>query len=282
MDANHTHQIESYLSGQMSAEEAAKFESLLEVNPELQEELAFQSETIQGIGEFRKAELKARLDALDPSTAWWTIAQLSPVGQFLGGSILVGLLSVGGYFLLSENAGDPGNEITISAPEYIPQPFMLELPDIEPVVQERDQLETVVERVERNDKEVVDKSSFTPVVTVPSAGEVETEKAFVPEELPTPDEVDNQPEIETVDVEIIESRSAKIKYRYYEGKLYLYGKFSDEPYQILEINSYAGRRIFLYHKNAFHTIRQSDKPLLLEQITDTKLIQELKILQKSK
>ncbi|MEQ9230349.1 MAG: hypothetical protein RIF46_06670, partial [Cyclobacteriaceae bacterium] len=77
MNLNQQQQIESYLAGEMSAKEISAFESQVEVNPELRQELHFQSEVISGIGEFRKAQLIARLDGLNVSTAWWSVVQHS-------------------------------------------------------------------------------------------------------------------------------------------------------------------------------------------------------------
>ena len=99
---------------------------------------------------------------------------------------------------------------------------------------------------------------------------------------PIEDEKDERTSGSALDDEIIETKASKIKYRYYDGKLYLYGKFQQEPYEILEINSASGRRIYLYHLTNFYEISSSDKPVELKAIDNSKLIQELEILRKTK
>ncbi len=56
--------IAAYVEGELSAEESAQFEQAMEANPELLREVGFQKDIVQGIQDFRKAELKARLDQL--------------------------------------------------------------------------------------------------------------------------------------------------------------------------------------------------------------------------
>lgn len=284
MDASQLNQIERYLSGQMSPDEISKFESLAEVNPELQQQLQFQSEIIDGIGNFRKAELKARLEGLDPTPAWWTIAQLTPIGQFIGGGILVTMLGVGGFWLADQGGEAVSNPIEVTAPTE--EVFVWDFPEIEsPSIEDLESIALEESDPIVDEKEVVIEEAeiFDPVVSVPNAGDVESERDFEPEDLPTPEELNEEKPVESaIDVEIIDSKAAKIKYRYYAGKLYLYGKFQDEPYQILEINSASGRRVYLFHKEIFYSIVPSDKPLALDQVTDRQLIRELSILQKTK
>ena len=285
MNSSQHSQIESYLSGQMSHEEVSNFESLLEVSPELQQQLQFQSEIIEGIGSFRKTELKARLEVLNPTPAWYTVAHLSPVGQFIGGGIITSLIGVGGFMAFgSEGDVLPSESIVIDAP--VKKEIVWDLPEMNPPKVE--QIEQLIEEVdvEAQPKVTTTKETqvmgFNPIVSVPNAGDVEAEKEFQSEELPAPSEVENRESVNAIDVEIIESRASKVKYRYYEGKLFLYGKFKDEPYQILEINSSTGRRVYLYHKSVFYGIHQSDRPLELSAVTDDKLIRELSILRKAK
>ena len=298
MNTDYNSYIEAYLSGQMSSEEVSKFESMLEVNPELKQELAWQAEVIQGIGNFRKAELKARLDALDTSIAWWSIAQLAPIGQFLGGTMIAGLLALGGYWIADNSETAMAtvesetlkreSDVKIPVPDY-------QIPDDQKSAFLNEKIKLYQDSISRpsvkkstTEKEMKLEPSeetnmkedlaFTPIVIVPTVEDVKLDKTFVPASLPTPDKIERQPEKKVIDVEIVTSRSSKIKYKYYEGKLYLYGKFKDEPYQILEINSTSGRRIYLSYKNLFYKIEYTDKLLPLESITDRRLIQELRIL----
>ena len=288
MQANQQNQIESYLSGQMNADQLAKFESELKVNPELQQELSFQSEVINGIGEYRKTELIARMDALKVPSAWWSAVQQSATVQYVGGIIITGLIGTGVWFAFQndENIGSEStsdtNEIIIDAPKQ--EVIVWDLP----LIVEEESPTVVPEEITSSENEEPSeikkiREIFNPKVAVPSAGDVESEKDFVPEQAGEPSSIaETKESTNPIGVEIIETKASKIKYRYYEGKLYLYGKFQQEPYEILEINSAAGRRIYLFHLDNFYQISSNDKPVELKAIANSKLIQELEILRKTK
>ncbi len=288
MKANQQNQIEAYLSGEMNAEQLAKFESDLQINPELQKELNFQSDVIQGIGEFRKNQLITRLDALNVPSAWWSYIQHSSILQYFGGVVVTGLIGVGIWFILPSDNSNLDlavvDELIIDDPK--PESFVWNLPELkkQKIVAEDSSEETDLTHKDENKETKVSAKLFSPIVTVPSAGDIEAEKDFVPEEAGNPSKIEktNVDENRPISVEIIESESFNVKYRYYDGKLYLYGKFNKDPYEILEINSASERRIYLYHGEIFYQIGISDVPVDLKEITNSKLIQELAILRKTK
>ena len=299
MNLNQQQQIESYLSGQMSPADASLFEAQLEVNPELQQELKFQTEVIRGISEYRKIQLKTRLDAINVSANWWTTLQYSTLGQYIGGAVVVALIS-GGVYWWADKWSDDGLpnegaqvETPISLSENEPEFPLIAVEEDgkekqQPPIEDEKSIanHSGFEKVEGDETARVEKTptkKFSPKVNVPAAGNVDEEKAFNPDELPVPAESTADSEkTKPVDVEVIDTKSTRIKYRYYAGKLFLYGNFATEPYEILEINSSKGRSIYLYHLKAYYEILPSDKPTGVQEITDQKLIQELSILRKAK
>jgi hypothetical protein len=297
MSLNQQQQIESYLAGQMSPEDASLFEAQLEVNPELRQELKFQTEVIRGISEYRKIQLKSRLDAVNVSAGWWSTMQYSTLGQFIGGAMLVGLIGGGIYWWADKWSLDESSNVTeTEVPALISdnEADLTLTPEVEKEsvnegrfinentkTSETSEAKKESETSEKSEEQPVKK--FIPKVKVPSAGNVDEEKAFNPEELPVPAESTSTTEKSApVEVEVIDTKSTRIKYRYYAGKLFLYGNFSSEPYEILEINTSKGRNIYLYHLKSYYEITPSDKPVGVQQITDAQLIQELSILRKAK
>lgn len=291
MNTNQHTQIEAYLSGEMNADQLAKFESEVHVNPELQQELNFQSEIIQGIGKYRKTELIARLDALKVPPAWWSVVQHSPTFQYIGGVIVTTLVGTGIWFILPEDAtteqpADLQEVMIVNTPnQKIFEWNLPEITELEKLSTETSSPQNKEDGVDE-DVQVTEKSvkSFIPVVAVPTSGDIEAEKDFVPEQAGEPSKISTS-EDETAQplaVEVVESSVLDVKYRYFEGKLYLYGQFRNTPYEILEINSASGRRIYLYHLDAFYEITSSDIPVNLTVIENSKLIQELEILRKTK
>jgi len=92
----HSEMIEAYLRDELSAEQRADFEQLVRQDPLLYNEFLLQKEIITNIQNFRKAQLKNRLNQIDVSnTPSWNSA--GSAGVWLGGLVLVGLLSWLGY-----------------------------------------------------------------------------------------------------------------------------------------------------------------------------------------
>ena len=117
MDYRQQEQIDNYHSGQMSAEEIASFESKLSSDPALKAESDFQKEIVNGLKEYRKTQLKARLDAVDLTPSWMEFAQQSTLMKSFGGVAIATLIGAGIYFgaeSSKENLAD--DEIIIDAP----------------------------------------------------------------------------------------------------------------------------------------------------------------------
>jgi len=297
MKPSQLQQIESYLSGQMTAHEKEAFEADLQANPELKQELDFQSDVIQGIGEYRKAQLKARLDAIDVSPAWWNLASQSSSVQAIVGALVIASVGLGIYFYDSDDAKEISNEssqeIVINAPQQ-EDPLVWQVPELpkkgsddvknknidqypgDQQVFEKNDLSKTREQKAQN-KSTAD---FNPDVVVPDAGGGTADAEFTPEALEAPED-DKTREKKPIDVEVVDKRAKKIQYKYYSGKLYLLGDFGEEPYEILEVNSSEGRKIYLYHADEYYKISVSDKMKALQAIENKRLIRELAILRKA-
>jgi hypothetical protein len=286
MKANQHNQIEAYLSGEMNPEQLAKFESELQVNPELQQELSFQTEVIQGIGEYRKAELVARMEAINVSPVWWSFVEQFSALQYIGGAVVATIIGGAAWFAFQDTEEltvEPTDIKTIVIDTPSSNHYVWDLP-IDEIESKTELITEEGREVEVLEEEKGNADNFSPVVAVPLVNDVEVEKEFVPEEAGEPEEISTKSTSKAtpIDVEILESKGTKIKYRYYAGKLYLYGEFQSQPYEIIEINSASGRRIYLFHMNEYYGITPSDKPVSLEPISDSKLIQELSILREAK
>jgi hypothetical protein len=289
MEASQSHKIELYLSDRLEAGEREQFEAQLEADPQLRAEVSFQSDVIRGLQAYRKTELKARLNAIDVSTTpWWQSALPGTAVKWIAG---VALMGTAGFILW------PFAETT---PEEMATAITIDTPQQESIVVWNMPLETQTESkpsdgkglMKADSEEVAEiqnqseerntesRADFDPEVYVPEAGEGSSEEAFRPQELERPENTEEEAleEQAPIDVEWVDDRTRKLSYRYYSGKLYLYGDFGDHPYEILEINASTGRNIFLYHKQTYYTIRVSDRMQGLEPITDQDLMKELAIL----
>ena len=90
---NNINLIDDYLSGSLNQEQLFSFENELASNVSMQKELAFQKNIVKGIQDFRKTELKARLNSIDisgsvPSHLWQKIAIAASTVLISGGIAL--------------------------------------------------------------------------------------------------------------------------------------------------------------------------------------------------
>ncbi len=298
--------IEQYHSGNMSPEETALFEKELASDPALKAESDFQSEIINGIKEYRKSQLKTRLDAIDVSPGWIEFAQQSSLVKSFGGIAVATAIGSGVYFFADSKKEIPQREIAnvesisdMTVPVYEEVTFEWAIKELKPVAINKTEKireveiastqeikeEPVATSESKNTVLEVNKQeeSFTPDFSAPDAGDVSDNSEMsstVLDEVPEVAGTDN--ELDPIEVETKNSKSSKIKYKYYDGKLFLNGNFSKEPYEILEINSASGRRIYLLHLNKYYEVKINDRLSELPEVTDIKLIQELRLIKANK
>lgn len=86
-----------------------------------------------------------------------------------------------------------------------------------------------------------------------------------------------------VEIEQVKRNNKVRQYKFEEGKLYLYGDFSGDPYELLEINSKGQKTLYFYHHKLYYRLdRYQKSATTFEQITNKKLIRELEIIRTSK
>ena len=60
------------------------------------------------------------------------------------------------------------------------------------------------------------------------------------------------------------------------------GDFDKAPYEILEINSASGRRIYVYYLGTYYQVGTTDKLIELPAVKDQDVIKELKLIRENK
>lgn len=286
--------IDAYLRNELSGSELTAFEHKLASDPAFREEIQFEQYVKEGISGYRKAELKARMNAIEIAPVGFGGGMGSAVAvKTIGGFLLAGILGTATYFLM-ESDGHSAN----SSIEYLTggsdAPEMKNLPEIvvpematpsEPVerpVIARPTPEKTIPPVAANPE---NEEEYVPNVNVPDLQDPDIEEALRLSEVEIPeasrgDEV--SPSSEPVDVKTEHRKSEKITYKYFDGKLFLYGDFKERPYEILEINAASGRKLYLYFDAQFYGVEVSDKVEELPRITDPNLIKDLEILRNNK
>ncbi len=306
MTPHQQEQIDHYHSGLMSEKETAAFKAKLEADPSLKAEADFQADIVNGLKEYRKAELKTRLEAINVGPGWVGFVQQSALVKSLGGVVVASLIG-GGIYMFGEKDTSTNVEkpISIDAPieesitydvialgeedsPVINESIELEKPqpsdELKEVVLAEDnpsskQIETTEKTIVKTDEEV---PTFTPDVAAPDVALVDEDKSFRSTNLDAlPENASAEIEEEPIDVKS-ENRKGTIKYKYYDGKLFLSGDFNKDTYEILEINSASGRRIYVYYLSEYYTVGTTDRLIELPKVSDKKLIEELDFIRKNK
>lgn len=295
-------QIDKYHSGRMSESEMASFEKQLESDPALKAESDLQSDIVGGLKEYRKLELKARLDAINVGPTWMEFMGQSALMKSMGGVIVASLIGTGIYLYGEQDEQvESGATVTINAPvaesiEYVwelgqEEPdnttnTTLEKPEIanEPAMETKLEVQ-VADQSAREEQVVIneDKEVFKPSFEAPAVANVEEDSKFQSEGLDELSETTNTTASEDpIDVETENNRSKTIKYKYYDGKLFLSGDFDKSTYEILEINSASGRRIYVYYIDTYYKVGTTDRLTELPAVKDQDVIKELELLRENK
>ena len=298
-------QIDNYHSGRMSEPEMADFEKILESEPAIKAESDLQSDIVNGLKEYRKLELKTRLDAIKVGLTWIEFAQQSTLVKSLGGVVVASLIGTGIYYygdrpesqdLIEpptvdargmesvEFVWDLGQEEQPQVSNELDKPnVILENSTVNPDAEKVEEATpvAVVETIEENKKEA--EQVFKPSFEAPNAETVEDNDEFAGAGLDEiPDNMEGKASDDPIDVETENSKSNVIKYKYYDGKLFLNGDFDNSHYEILEINSSTGRRIYVYYLGDYYKVGIADKLTALPKVKDSNVINELKLLRENK
>ncbi|WP_425390902.1 hypothetical protein [Ekhidna sp.] len=295
-------QIDQYHSGLMNESEKASFEKQLEADPALKAESDLQSDIINGLKEYRKIELKSRLDAINVGPTWMEFVGQSTLMKSMGGVIVASVIGTGIYFLGDKNeAVETTTQVEVDAPvtesiEYVwnlgaekeeVSNKELEKPQInqKAVIAEKVE-ETVVSRPPSSTEELanVDQNeTFKPSFEAPTVDDVTEETKFEATGLDElPETTETVAKEDPIDVETEISKSSTIKYKYYDGKLFLNGDFDKAPYEILEINSASGRRIYVYYLGTYYKVGITDRLTELPVVKDQDVINELQLIRENK
>lgn len=316
---NHTELIGSYLEGSMTPDQMLEFENQLHTDPLLRSEFELQQDIVNSLKDFRKSQLKARLDQVPVS--------VSPVGMIgvktAAVFVLSGIIGIGAYLYFSSSF-EP-KDLTAGEDTMLVEESPATVSEI-PEIQKADQEETsspqlqeveAAPKVDVSDQTVAEEVNTNPVTkvvrepaTVDNSELLEPEEITETEEVPTP--VVNSPEVidpslqediqeenlevptaaiaqkELADNPVVEIETAKkdntlFHYQYYSGKLYLYGDFRDIPYEILELNSSTGKKLFMFYNQEYFQIMDNQKDLTpLTRLQDQEIIKELDIIRENK
>ena len=282
--------IDHYLRNEMSPAASKDFEKLISEDPSLRAEVDFQQNVIKGLQEYRKTQLKSRLAQIEvsPTHPLWQ----SGFTKLAGVASVAAIVGLGFIFLTNDSQEEETNLVASGGPVNVAIPSAPDVTDLATIEIEEVTPRTVSKkeqvRVEAPiTKEVVEETepakAFKLAVDVPDDQKIEEEQGFeapgIKEELV---EIEGEATKRQLEVEQKPTEDDKLSYRYFGGKLSLYGDFSGNPYEILEINTNKGRAVYLYFESQYYALAPSNEIVELSILDDQEVIEQLEIIRSEK
>ncbi|HAA12868.1 MAG TPA: hypothetical protein DCE41_14710 [Cytophagales bacterium] len=292
--------VQSYFDNEMSAEERADFEQLIERDPALQEEFNLQQDIIEGIRTYRTQELKAHLAAVSVGGIVWTAGLRWGV---LGTSVAA--ISVVGYFFLIPELPESYSEVDLgsgvvlelSDTQLVPaKPLAVENPeeffltfedrdqsDVTRTTEDYSEPATVVSTVipSTSEEQDIEVQASAPVFTMPtpqlnvpqfSSDDPNSSSVQNPDDVPGATFVERNRNSKKIDMEVVEDRRHNFHYQFFNSKLYLYGDFEGKIYEIIEFNNHEGREFYFYFDQKFYPVIKGQREITkLSAIVDQEL-----------
>jgi len=271
--------LDQYVGNRLNAEEKASFEKKLEADGELKNEYKLQQQIVDGLRKKRTLELKTMLNDVPLSAI---------PGE--GPSILVkislwvlvaGLVGTGLYFYINEESPveqsiteavikeTPAEETVSTEPEVKDETPAEKAPEVTPKVKENTSELSSPKAPEQTDEKAVTPSTLD--VFDPS------EEPDASSTVKTGDEKAKSASAPSIIVETQVDKKYTFHYQFRDDKLYLYGSFEKNLYEIMEFFSDNRRTMFLFYKDNYYLLNEeNEKVRALSAIHDEALLKKLK------
>ncbi|MFY0627835.1 MAG: hypothetical protein JXR07_16170 [Reichenbachiella sp.] len=287
-------QLDAYFSGEMKGSDRLVFEGRVESDPVFKSEFESQNEIVESLKAHRKAELKTRLDniSVEPSLIG-SLLQSSALKPVVYAVTSVAVLS-GSYLFYNQEAAienhiqhikgqkefftasniQANNDLVL---DYRHEPKDLKIALNQPAVSEKSD-----QSLNTNDVVVSDIIFEVPEVN----GEMGAEEFKAPglalEEAKRIEEVPSTAKLDKIQINTINSRRYGFHYRVEDNRLFLYGKFNESPYEIIELNTPSSKSLFFFYDGSFYNLnKEASSVTPLSRIEDKKLSDRLDRLKSS-
>jgi hypothetical protein len=301
-------QIDAFLNGELSEAECLVFEDKMQKDPLLKQEVAFQQDIISSLHQYRKMQLKSRLEKIEVAPVKTGYLRLK-WGAIATGIVVVA--SSGLYFYKKATEPAITEQVTLEAPAAVtPAPGSSQAQVITPAQPKENK--TVLPAQPEVKKDVAKATQEVASITRPAPSAAKKTKeadsnmiAADPDfeliaEQPVPAHPGSGLKISsdsgkgnptglinttsagatidnTIDVKLLEDKDYSYHYQYYNNKLFLYGNFHNRPYELLEINAPEGKTLYMYHDSTFYLLENNKlEPTPLSKIINKELEKELK------
>ncbi len=265
--------IDDYLTHRLSENERAAFEQSLKSDPALQSETIRQSAIVEGIRKARAAELKAMLNNVPIGGASiWSGFSFMRMAATVG---LVGVIGAGLFFYLKDSntviQEIPGAEVPVDSlmPDDVPN---------EPILNAKE--EVTPEKTETGTPQIKTTNPLKPDTSTPKVEVIDpSDEMLLDDKTNETATVKPKSGVSVSNIQVEKDSKNKqytFHYQFWEGKLFLFGPFDEELYEILEAHG-NNHAMFLFYKTNFYHLDASKNDITeLTPIKDRSLIQKLK------
>jgi cytoskeletal protein RodZ len=272
--------LDQYLGSRLNAQDKAAFEKQLETDADLKNEFTFQQKVVDGVRKARVSELKKLLNDIPVSSIPSEgTSLLSKVGLFVLGTALVGTAL---YFYLNQedkSITQPSGTETVTAREpAITEAVTGEEPPKEELVESKPEEPQKTKSTKTPAKApVVEKSKEEPVAPSPLDVFDPTEESAKTDGVESDGNSGKESKTPSILVETVTDKKYTFHYQFKDNKLYLYGAFEKNLYEIMEFFSDNKMTMFLFYKDNYFLLNEEDERVrALAPIKDTTLLQKLK------
>lgn len=283
--------LDDYLRNKLSAQDRSAFEETLKNDALLQKELRVQQQVVNSLRSARVAELKQMLNNV-PITALPAqptgAAVFGKVAAFVVTAALVG----GGLYVYYNGENESSETVGIDTQQIAPvtTPADQGAPAIEnipPVTAERDvtrdeEAATGVQPLNDESKTSTQKATDSVAPAARNVFEPTDETKTTEHSASTDSGKGVAGVVSTPSIAIeagINGNNGKYNFHYQfkDNKLFLYGVFEKNLYELMEFFSNNKRTLFLYYKDNYYLLNEDDnKVKRLAPISDQALIKKLK------
>lgn len=275
--------IDSYLDGSINKADRSQLFEAMEKDPALKSEFQLQSNIVESLKTYRKVELKARLASIEVGSGATGFIGL----KIASVAVISALMFTGAYYFYdAQNPKLDIGQIEIEKQniENDPLPLMPPASGLQDrVVYTQEAIKPVAKSVEKAQPIV---QSTKPVVIEPNLmANLEDKEPSISNEQPSFEDntLAKTSEKAKPSIEVFNESSKNFEYKFFNNKLYLFGDFGKIPYEILELNSSEGKRLYLFYLNEYYSLKMNQIDRVpLEKVLDVRLIKELEIIKNNK
>lgn len=297
--------LDQYVGNRLSTADKAAFEQKLAADADLKNELAFQQKVVDGIKKARASELKKMLNDIPMSSIPSEgNSMLTQIGIWVAAA---GLVGTGLYFYLQSDEPTTPSSPQAEQMAEVEKQNEAETVELEPeaagVESEIDAQPQETSEAQNPKPESSAPAERKPNVVLPQTESANAEAskdeeiARKPVAPATLDVFDPTEELEkrkdadvagptdekepskapSIIVETANDKRYNFHYQFKNEKLYLYGAFEKNLYEIMEFFSDNKRTMFLYYKDNYYLLNEeNDRVKALTPIEDTALLKKLK------